>query len=90
MISDAGCPSDRANHMANRNTKVIPIRRGTALTEDEKEIVELAFALWLERFGRRYGSPRDDFLRAWQEVRTTTAVPRKPGAGLSLVTRGHS
>lgn len=76
--------------MANETAKIIPIRRGAFLTGDEQEIVELAFALWLGRFGERNGSPIDDFLNAWQEVRTRTAGPRKRAAKVILVNRAPS
>lgn len=71
--------------MANQTRKIIPIRRGTSLTDHEREAVELAFAHWLGRLGERSGSPIDDFLRAWQEVRTRTAGSRKRRAGLLVM-----
>lgn len=71
--------------MANQIAKVISIRRGRGLTADEREIVERAFALWLERLGRQYGSPKDDFLTASQELQARTAGPEKRGGPLFLV-----
>lgn len=77
--------------MRGEGKSVIPIgRRRASLTEEKEEIVELAFDFWLDRFGKRYGSPKDDLLRAWQEVHARTAGRRGHGAGLFLVTKPHS
>jgi len=45
--------------MAN-NVRIIPIRSGRSMTEQQQEIVELAFENWLERLGVLEGSPEDD------------------------------
>jgi len=44
-----------------------------AKSEDQEEIAELAYQLWIER-GRPEGSPEEDWFRAQDLVRTGTSV----------------
>lgn len=76
--------------MANQVANVISIRRRKSLSKDEKEVVERAFALWLERFGEQYGSPKDDFLKAREEMRARTEDPSERSAALFVVPKRHS
>jgi hypothetical protein len=75
--------------MAN-SMKVISIRSGRSMTEQQEEIVELAFENWLARFGVLEGSPEDDFYRAQREVMARSSRSRGTSAGLFLVVRSRS
>ena len=65
--------------------KVIRIRREFFLTPQQREIVELAFAYWLSRFGVVEGSPEDDFYRAQREVMARSSKFQHSTPGLFLV-----
>jgi len=53
--------------MAQQRTVVIPIRRDRHVSETDRQIVDLAYNLWLGR-GFRDGSPEEDLLAAAQLV----------------------
>ena len=73
--------------MGGTKVKVIPIRSRTGLTGDQLEMVELAYAYWLERFGVRYGSPEEDFYRAAREVGLWGVASNEATDGPFLVRR---
>jgi hypothetical protein len=51
--------SQRDPSVAN-SMKVIPIRSGTSMREQQREIAELAYECWLAMFGVRYKPPEED------------------------------
>ena len=72
--------------MAN-SRKVIRIRRDLFLTEQQREIVQLAFDYWRASFGLLEGSAEDHFYRAQREVMTRKSGPRPSMARPFLVPR---
>jgi hypothetical protein len=61
--------------MRNERLKAIPIRRDIIVLRADQEVVDFAYNLWLAR-DFRGGSPEEDLLNAFREVR---------GRGLFLV-----
>ena len=57
------------------------------MTEEQREIVELAFENWLARFCVLEGSPEDDYYRAHREVTSRQSGLRGTAPGLVLVGR---
>jgi hypothetical protein len=70
--------------------KVIPIRRDSFVSEGRGEVAELAYELWLARFGMCYGPPEDDLARAHRELTGRTSNSRSPITRLFLVRRSGS
>ena len=56
--------------------KVIYIRRDLFLTQQQREVVQLAFDYWRASFGLLEGSPEDHFYRARREVIAKRSKPR--------------
>ena len=54
--------------MARRTAAVICIRQGTLMSETDRDVVDLAYDLWLAR-GFRGGSPEEDLLDAVRQVK---------------------
>jgi hypothetical protein len=54
--------------MAKQRAVVIPIRQDVPVSETDREVVDLAYNLWLAR-GFRGGSPEEDLLAAVREIR---------------------
>jgi hypothetical protein len=54
--------------MPKRNREVIPITRDPIVPDTDREVVDLAYDLWLAR-SFRGGSPEEDLLIALREVR---------------------
>ena len=65
--------------------KVIRIRRDLFLTQQQREVVQLAFDYWRASFGLLEGSPEDHFYRARREVMTTRSGARSSMARPFLV-----
>jgi hypothetical protein len=54
--------------MAKQSTVVIPIRQEILVSGTDRDVVDLAYSLWLAR-GFRGGSPEEDLLTAVREIR---------------------
>jgi hypothetical protein len=54
--------------MAKQSTVVIPIRQEILVSGTDRDVVDLAYSLWLAR-GFRGGSPEEDLLAAVREIR---------------------
>ena len=67
------------------SVKEITIHQDILLTEQQREIVELAFEYWLARLGVLEGSPEEDLYRAEREVMASSSKSRNSTAGLFLV-----
>ena len=59
--------------MPGRNSRVIPFRRATPISADNRLVADVAFNLWLAR-GFKGGSPIWDLLSAIREVKGTSAA----------------
>lgn len=59
------------NTMAKHSASVIPIRQDIPRSQTDREVVDLAYDLWLAR-GFRGGSPEEDLLTAVREVKGKT------------------
>ena len=63
--------------------KVIPIRRDILASDEDREVADLAYDIWLSN-GFRGGSPEEALMTAVRQSRTRTA------AGLFLVSKRKS
>jgi hypothetical protein len=63
--------------------KVIPIRRDILASDEDRDVAELAFDIWLSN-GFRGGSPEEALMAAVRQSKTQT------GMGLSLVPKRKS
>ena len=63
--------------------KVIPIRRDILASDEDREVADLAYDIWLSN-GFRGGSPEEALMTAVRQSRTTSAV------GLFLVSKRKS
>jgi hypothetical protein len=70
--------------------KAIPIYSGISLKGQQRQIADLAFEYWQDRFGVRYGSPEEDLFRAEREVTARSSKAQNTTAGLFLVPRPGS
>lgn len=73
-----------------RNMRVMSIRSGTPMSEQQCEIAELAYEYWLARFGVLEGSPEEHFYRAQRDVMMKCSKPGTKTAGLPLVRQSGS
>ena len=69
------------HHFGTQN--VIPIRRDILASDEDREVADLAFDIWLSN-GFRGGSPEEALMTAVRQSRTKTT------AGLSLVPKRKS
>ena len=69
------------HHFGARN--VIPIQRDILASDEDREVADLAFDIWLSN-GFRGGSPEEALMTAVRQSRTRTT------AGLSLVSKRRS
>jgi hypothetical protein len=67
--------------------KLIHMSREVLLTKWQREVVELAFEYWLERFGVLEGTPGDDFHRPQRDVMARISKSQNGSVGLFLVPR---
>jgi hypothetical protein len=56
-----------------RDIKVIPIRRDILASDEDREVADLAYDIWLSN-GFRGGSPEEALMTAVRQARTKTAA----------------
>ena len=81
--SVTGLRRERALTDAMQGIKVIPIRRDILASDEDWEVADLAYDIWLSN-GFRGGSPEEALMTAVRQSRTKTT------AGLSLVPKRKS
>jgi hypothetical protein len=73
-----------------RDKKVSPIRRDILASDEDREVADLAYDIWLSN-GFRGGSPEEALMTAVRQSRTKTAAVRSwcPNASLTLLIRSQ-